>query len=226
MLILFFEESYERGQIFSTASLKQIAYASGSKVWNYLRPGRNSIAVEPDEETPLLPNLSPHCSSSSVSTMYSGPILSLNMVLIIGTIGIFNLCTQVFNKLLTVLFCSAPPVGTGMPPDQLGYAFAASIVACMAFQMFFFRRIEGIFGYTCCYQVSFLISCITFFITPLMSLIRSRVVLWIGLICMMTLKIVTEFFGPTAALLLVQSSYLMFNTRLLTLLHLRAHWDT
>jgi hypothetical protein len=201
-----FEESYERDKSRSTASLKEMTKAVGPRLWSYLRPGRKSIAVEPDEEAPLLPDSVRRRSISSKSSEYAGPILSFNMVLIIGTLGLFNLCTQVFMKLLVVLFSSAPPIGAGMPPDQLGYAFAASIVACMTFQAFFFRRIERIFGYTYGYRVSILISATTFFITPLLSLIRSGGVLWIGLVGMITLKIVTEFFGPTFALLLVHSS--------------------
>jgi hypothetical protein len=79
---------------------------------------------------------------------------------------------------------------------------------------FFFRRIEGIFGYTYCYRVSILISGFAFFITPLLSLVKARVVLWIGLVFMITLKIVTEFFGPTSALLLVRSFRPIINERL------------
>ena len=222
---LLFEETYERGNSRSTASLKEVTHSFGSKLWNYLRHGRNPLAAEPNEEEPLLPDSARPCSISSISAAYAGPLLSFNMVLIICTLGIFNLCTQAFTKLLTVLFSSAPPVGTGMPSNQLGYAFAASIVVCMTFQTFFFRSVERIFGYTFCYRVSILISSVAFFITPLLSLIRSRVVLWIGLVCMMTLKIVTEFFGPTSALLLVLSSYFTVNARLPTLRHARAHWD-
>jgi hypothetical protein len=216
-LSLLFEETQEHGRHehgnprSSTNLPVKETHTVGSKLWNYLRHGRNPAAVATNEAEPLLPDSSPPCSISSISTTYGGPLLSFNMVLIIGTLGIFNLCTQAFTKLLTVLFSSAPPVGTGMSSNQLGYAFATSIVACMTFQTLFFRCIERILGYTLCYRLSILISSFAFFIAPLLSLIRSRVLLWIGLVCMMTLKIVTEFFGPTSALLLVLSSYLTVN---------------
>lgn len=170
-----------------------------------------------DENDPLLPPSPPPLSNPSNSTTNS---LSRNILLVIGTLGLFNLCTQAYLKMLTVFFSSARPLGPGMSPDQLGYAFAAAIIACMVFQASCFKPIEGGFGYIWCYRSSFAISCVAFFLTPLIGLIKERVVLWIGLVSMLVLKIVTEFFGPTCALLLVSTIYLpLSNWRSPTLHH-------
>jgi hypothetical protein len=149
-----------------------------------------STAIERES---LLGNIvSPHSISNSLHTN-GVTILSRNIKLVIGTLGLFSLSMEAFHKLLAIVLSSSPPIGRGLPPAQLGYAFGSSAIASITIQATCFPAFERIFGYTIIYRVSLLVVCSTIFFSPSIGLFGGKLVLWIELISTLTVKTVATF---------------------------------
>lgn len=96
-----------------------------------------------------------------------------------------------------------------MSSAELSYAFSISLVAGMRIQASTFATIEVSFGYTFCYRASLLAIGASCILTPAAGLAENQVLFWIGIVGMLTLKFVSDFYGATSALLLVLISSLL-----------------
>lgn len=157
--------------------------------------------LESDESTPLLP--ADDIPPNALPTPNSRHVFTLSIILVIATFGLFDFTMEGYKKLFTIYLSSSRPVGKGMDPEQLGYAFGGSIFASIAIVALCFQRMERIFGATLCYRSSVLVFCALWFITPFIG--GSHLSLWIEMVVMLILRGVTSFSGITCALLLVSS---------------------
>jgi len=152
-----------------------------------------------DESTPLLP--AHDIPPDALPTTSSRHVFTLSIILVIATFGLFDFTMEGYKKLFTIYLSSSRPVGKGMDPEQLGYAFGGSILASIAIVALCFQNVERTFGPTSCYRSSLLVFCALWFITPFIG--SSHLSLWIEMVVMLILRSVTSFSGITCALLLV-----------------------
>lgn len=200
LVLLFLKESHERG----TARRLEIAtyrfWDKLIKLWRFAI-GSNSPPQSPRlERQPLLRNRS---SLASITNVPMSTLLTPNILLIVGTFGLFSLCMVAYNQLFPIFLSSDRPVGRGMNPEEIGYALGGAALASIAIQLMLFTTIERVFGFTWCYRFSLIAFSIAFFFTPFVGLKGGRVDLWFQIVAVLIVKSLASVLGLTCAMLLV-----------------------
>lgn len=171
-------------------------------------------SVQSGETEPLLSDSPQHLSHRASGDCSPAGFSKRRIFFVIGTFGLFIFCTAAYISLVKNFFSSARPIGLGMSAEQLGYIFSGPVVACIAIQAFGFTKIESVFGCRCCYSASLLVVCAACWLTPLLGkLVAERIVLWAGVVGMLTLKIAADFMAISSSLLLVSPVYLVSDPR-------------
>jgi len=200
LVLLFLKESHERG---TGRRLEVATYRFWDKLiklWRFAI-GSNSPPNSPRlERQPLLRNRS---SLASLTNVPVSTLLTPNILLIVGTFGLFSLCLVAYNQLFPIFLSSDRPVGRGMFPEEIGYALGGAALASIAMQAVLFTSIERAFGFTWCYRTALIGFSTAFFLTPFVGLTGGRVGLWFQIVGVLIVKTLASVLGLTCAMLLV-----------------------
>jgi hypothetical protein len=200
LVLLFLKESHERG----TGRRIEVAtyrfWDKLIKLWRFA-VGSSSPPNSPRlERQPLLRNRS---SLASITNVPVSTLLTPNILLIVGTFGLFSLCMVAYNQLFPIFLSSDQPVGRGMFPEEIGYALGGAALASIAMQAVLFTSIERAFGFTWCYRAALIGFSTAFFLTPFVGLTGGRVALWFQIVGVLIVKTLASVLGLTCAMLLV-----------------------
>jgi hypothetical protein len=181
-----------------------ISFSQWSPRLCYRRKSGSPVSTDPAEESaPLLPaDREPSDPLPATDTIKT---FNLSIILVICTLGFFDFTMEGYKKLFTIYLSTSRPIGKGMDPEQLGYAFGGSICASIAIVAICFQKVERSFGAMACYRVGLLAFCASWFITPFIGFGGGQFSLWVGIVGMLILRGVTSFTAITCALLLVPS---------------------
>jgi len=166
-----------------------------------------SLAIgESNQSPPSTPETQPLLSRSSLSSITRVPLrrlLTRNILLIVGTFGLFSLCIVAYSQLFPIFLSSDPPVGRGLLSDEIGYALSGAALASIGMRALLFTSLERSFGFTWCYCGGLAAFSVAFFLTPFVGLVGGKVGLWIQLVAVLVLKTLANVLGLTCAMLLV-----------------------
>jgi hypothetical protein len=200
IVLLFLKESHERG---TTRRIERATY----RVWDiFMKLWRFAIGSPSPPQSPRLerqPLLRNRSSLASITNVPVRTLLTPNILLIVGTFGLFSLCIVAYNQLFPIFLSSERPVGRGMTPEEIGYALGGAALASIAMQAILFTSIERTFGFTSCYRAGLLAFSTAFFLTPFVGLRGGQLGLWFQLVGVLILKTLANVLGLTCAMLLV-----------------------
>jgi len=206
VVLLFLKESHH-GAVNIPRNLPTILAALRRRLWRWFTSNQSPTILEPEEGTvsaqvPLLGDPASHSQIVVLETTIIR-VLSVNIILIIGTLAVNELCAAGYNKLLLLLLSSLKPTGLALTTNEIAYAFSATSVASILIQSLCFTTVERRFGFTQCYRASLLLSGFCCFYTPFIRLASGPVSLWVLLIGGVSLGFLANLLASTCSLLLV-----------------------
>jgi hypothetical protein len=203
LVLLFLKESHERG----TARLERATQRLWDNIvalWCFAIGNTQSPPSTPTTERERRPLLRSRSSVASITKVPMRTLLTRNILLIVGTFGLFSLCIVAYYQLFPIFLSSDPPVGRGLAPDEIGYALSGASLASIAVQALLFTWLERLFGFTWCYRAGLAAFSVAFFLTPFVGVTGGRVGLWVQLVGVLILKTLANVLGLTCAMLLVR----------------------
>jgi hypothetical protein len=202
LVTLFLKESHERGTVRKLERATQRLWDKLIALWRFTI-GARSPASSPPQNPERQPLLRSRSSIASLSKVPLRTLLTRNILLIVGTFGLFSLCIVAYNQLFPIFLSSDPPVGRGLAPEEIGYALSGAALASIAMQAALFTWVERLFGFTWCYRAGLVAFSVAFFLTPFVGLGWGMAVMWVELVGVLILKTLATVLGLTCAMLLV-----------------------
>ena len=200
LVLLFLNESHECGTVRRFERAMQRLRYKLVALWRF--------GIGESLQSPSTPETQPLLSRSSLSCIASVPLrglLTRNILVIVGTFGLFSLCIVAYSELFLIFLSSDPPVGRGLSPDEIGYALSGAALASIGMQALLFTWLEQWFGFTWCYRGGLAAFSVAFFLTPFVGFVGEKVGLRIQIVAVLIWKTLPIVLGLTCAMLLVLS---------------------
>lgn len=138
-------------------------------------------------------------------------ILNKDVCLILATFFVFQLSNIAYNSLYPIFGQAPPPTGRSLTPEEIGISLAFAGLVTIMFQVGIYGRLRDKIGNKTTYRIGLGGFVVAFLLMPWvaykntddMEVTKGRVILWIELAVVLTIKTVAAVGGLTSALLLV-----------------------
>jgi hypothetical protein len=200
LVMLFLEESHHCRD--SPLSLFSALQKWRNRCRHPTQSSRDPSNGELGPDTPLLFNPNDTSQALIPNTSIFG-LLSPNLVLIIGTNAINELCAAAYNRLLIVFLSSPLPAGRELSAKEIGYVFSSTSLVGVIIQSLSFTTVERKFGFTACYRASLLFFSFACFYTPFIGVGDGPIGMWTQLVGGLSLGPYANLLASTCSLLLV-----------------------
>ena len=161
-----------------------------------------------------MPTLFPH-----VSELDSKQVITRDIILLLITYLIFQLCNVSFNSLYPIFASSQPPTGRDLSPREIGLSLSFAGVVTIIFQLGVFGKFQESFGNRGTYRATFAGFALAFLVMPWVGykdsvsaipLSRGQLLLWVEIALVLMVKTIAAVGGLTSALLLVYYPFLLY----------------
>jgi len=140
-------------------------------------------------------------------------VLSKDVCFILATFLIFQLSNIAYNSLYPIFAQAKPPTGRALTPEEIGISLAFAGLITIVFQVGIYGRLRDKIGNITTYRIGLGGFVVAFLLMPFVAYknadesdaTKGKVLLWVELAVVLTIKTVAAVGGLTSALLLVRN---------------------